>query len=151
MRYTEEVRDLFTTDNDYVLAHCISSDFAMGAGIAVKFTDMGVRDILMSNYPQKWENEGYCIPVGLQDRIVCNLITKEEYWHKPTYRSITESLTSMRDWIIAENKSGSVHALKIAMPMIGCGLDGLEWDEVSDIIQSVFADTDVEILVCKLK
>ena len=40
---------------------------------------------------------------------------------------------------------------KIAMPVIGCGLDRLEWCKVSEIIKEVFEDTDVEILVCKQK
>ena len=40
---------------------------------------------------------------------------------------------------------------KIAMPVIGCGLDRLDWSKVSDIIKDVFSDTDIEILVCKIK
>ena len=40
---------------------------------------------------------------------------------------------------------------KIAMPVIGCGLDRLEWCKVSEIIKEVFEGTDVEILVCKQK
>ena len=39
---------------------------------------------------------------------------------------------------------------KVAMPVIGCGLDKLEWYKVSGIIKEVFADTDIEILVCKV-
>jgi hypothetical protein len=35
------------------------------------------------------------------------------------------------------------------MPIIGCGLDRLQWDKVSEIIKDVFKDTDIEILVCK--
>ena len=33
--------------------------------------------------------------------------------------------------------------------MIGCGLDRLEWEKVSAIIQEVFSDTGMEILVCR--
>ena len=40
---------------------------------------------------------------------------------------------------------------KIAMPIIGCGLDRLEWNKVSQIIQDLFCDIDIEILVCKTK
>ena len=40
---------------------------------------------------------------------------------------------------------------KIAMPVIGCGLDRLEWSKVSEIIKEVFECTDIEILVCKQK
>jgi hypothetical protein len=37
MIYKEEIRDLFSVSEDYYLAHCISADFALGAGIAVEF------------------------------------------------------------------------------------------------------------------
>ena len=40
---------------------------------------------------------------------------------------------------------------KVAMPLIGCGLDRLEWDKVKTIIAQTFNDTDIEVLVCKLK
>lgn len=39
--------------------------------------------------------------------------------------------------------------IKIAMPIIGCGLDKLSWNKVSDIIKDVFMNTNMEILVCK--
>lgn len=34
MIYKEEKRDLFSVDDSYYIAHCISADFALGAGIA---------------------------------------------------------------------------------------------------------------------
>ena len=37
MIFKEEKRDLFTMPEDYALAHCISADFALGAGIAKEF------------------------------------------------------------------------------------------------------------------
>ena len=37
MTIKEEKRDLFTMPEDYALAHCISADFALGAGIAKEF------------------------------------------------------------------------------------------------------------------
>ena len=36
------------------------------------------------------------------------------------------------------------------MPKIGCGHEGLEWERVKEIIEEVFEDTDIEILVCSL-
>ena len=150
MVYKEEIRNLFTVPEDYVLVHCISSDFAMGAGIAVQFAKMGVKEKLIQNWPKKWDGHGYIIPVGLKDRIVINLITKERYWMKPTYQTLRESLEALKEWIISENKVPWTTPLKIAMPLIGCGLDKLQWYEVSWIIKDVFINTDVEILVCHL-
>ena len=37
MIYIEEYGDLFQVDKKYYLCHCISSDFALGKGIAVEF------------------------------------------------------------------------------------------------------------------
>ena len=37
MTIKEIKKDLFTMPNDYALAHCISADFALGAGIAKEF------------------------------------------------------------------------------------------------------------------
>lgn len=139
MFYKEELRDLFSVSNNYYLAHCISSDYALGAGIAVEFNKrFNMRKKLQEKRPSKWKY-GECI---LIERIL-NLITKEKYWHKPTYKSITEALTNMKEICLANNIN------KIAMPIIGCGLDRLKWEKVSEIIQQVFKDTDIEILVCK--
>jgi len=148
MNYREEKRDLFTVGNDYALAHCISSDFALGAGIALKFRQMGVADLLRTQYPNPLRRKsiGCCLITYLkdQDRYVFNLVTKERYFHKPTYANLRNSLLylkiSIRDMPID----------KIAMPLIGCGLDGLEWGKVSEIIKETFADTDLEILICYL-
>lgn len=65
---------------------------------------------------------------------------KEKYWHKPTLSTLRQALTCMK--ICGENSD------KIAMPRIGCGLDHLNWQDVEQIIRELFADTDVEILVC---
>lgn len=33
------------------------------------------------------------------------------------------------------------------MPRIGCGIDGLHWDKVSDLIKEVFGKENVEITI----
>jgi len=141
MIYTEEKRDLFTVPKDYYLAHCISSDFGMGAGIVVEFNkrfDMKNRLLKETKYHNVWTDNGYCLRI---DRVF-NLITKEKYWNKPTYRTIKEAIICMKDEAVRDNIS------KIAMPVIGCGLDKLKWNKVKDIILQAFTETDVEILVC---
>ena len=39
---------------------------------------------------------------------------------------------------------------KIAMPLIGCGIDGLDWKRVSLIVQDIFTDTEIDIWVCRI-
>lgn len=148
MTYKEEVRDLFSVSNDYYFAHCISADFGMGKGIVVEFNkrfDMKRR--LQNKYPDfinEWHHHRMSSNCLLEDRVF-NLITKERYFHKPTYDSLRGALKTMK-YLAIKNE-----VIKIAMPTIGAGLDRLAWSKVSAIIKEVFEDTDIEILVCKLK
>ena len=148
MIYKEEIRDLFSVPDDYCLAHCISADFAMGKGIVVEFNRrFDMKRILQRKYPGyidqyvKCKIGGDCI---LEGRIL-NLITKERYFHKPTLASMNTALQKMKD--ICERE----HINKIAMPTIGAGLDRLEWGDVAAQIKTVFENTEIEILICKLK
>ena len=139
-----EKRDLFTVPKDYILCHCISADFALGAGIAKKFAELGVRDRLIELYgPYKWVGEGRCLFTSATEWGEFNLVTKEKFWHKPTLLTLRQSLNFLKKHHISGDK--------IAMPKIGCGLDKLKWNDAEQIIKEVFADTDVEILVCDWK
>lgn len=40
---------------------------------------------------------------------------------------------------------------KLAIPRIGCGLDGLEWDKVKDQLHDVFGDVPFDIIVYTFK
>ena len=143
--YKEIKQDLFKVDDSYTLVHCIAADAAMGAGIAVQFARRFPR--MTSILRQSSLSVGTAMvffPNQDQDYTVINLITKERSWHKPTYQSFTESIQSMKDTV------ERYRIAKLAMPKIGCGLDGLNWDICRGIIQDEFADVDVEILVCYL-
>ena len=139
----EEKRDLFSVGSDYYLCHCISSDFALGAGIAKEFNKRGVKESLKTVYTPFWAYKGYCLYTKMDDfKGVFNLVTKRNYYDKPTYDTLRESLESMRIMIS--------DGMKIAMPLIGCGLDKLNWEKVKPLIYDTFKDKDVEILVCYL-
>ena len=139
MILNEVQRDLFSVPHGYYFAHCISGDFALGAGIAVKFNEL-------YNMRKKLKNTVDYIPDNCAILIdnVFNLVTKRKCYHKPTYASLRESLEDMIETI------ETLEIEKIAMPMIGCGLDKLDWDVVKEIIEDVFEDIDIEILVCYL-
>ena len=123
MIFKEVQQDLFTVPQGYYLAHCISGDYALGAGIAKKFANVG-RALLVDN--------------------VFNLVTKQRCFHKPTYDSLYDTLIDMRELC------ADFGITKLAMPLIGCGLDKLDWEQVKDVIDDVFNETDIEILICKL-
>lgn len=135
MFYEEKQEDLFNVPDSFYLAHCISRDCKMGAGIAVLFEQkFHMRQTLLA---QKRSNPD-CICVGR----VFNLITKERYWHKPTLESVREAVEKMKEIALQENIK------KIAMPRIASGLDRLNWVDVKAMIMDAFNDTDIHILVC---
>ena len=139
MVYREIYGDLFNVDSKYFLVHCISSDFALGKGIAVEFNKRYNMKAKLHN--QYLVNSDY--PISLMVDNVFNLVTKEKYWHEPTYKTLEGALLSMRQQI-------ELYQVKcIAMPTIGSGLDRLDWSRVSSMIQHIFSDLDIEILVVR--
>lgn len=139
MTIHEEQRDLFTVPQGYYLAHCISADFALGAGIAKKFDEVyNMKFKLFKNYDGYEYECGDCLVVDN----VFNLVTKPKCYHKPTYESLKEALKAMKEYVLYFDID------KIAMPHIASGLNRLQWDQVLEIIKEVFEDTDVDILIC---
>lgn len=144
MKYKEIIDDLFLYKTSHFLAHCISSDIsynslAMSSGIVVKFNDI---------YDMKNKIRAYTktskIKVGEAIVIdnVFNLVTKRFFFLGSSYKNIEKSIIEMKNYC----KSNNVK--KLAIPAIGCGIDGLKWGRVSEIIKNHFYDCSTEILVC---
>lgn len=145
MRFEEVTGNLFTAPQGYYLAHCISGDYALGAGIAKQFVDIyNMRFKLHKRFPipdgEKFDNVGCALLIDN----VFNLVTKPRFFHKPTCDSLYDTLVSMKE------QCEELDITKIAMPRIGCGLDKLQWDDVKEVIDDVFGDTDIEIVVYSL-
>ena len=130
--------DLFIAPTSSSLAHCISRDCKLGAGIAKIFRQRFGRVEELKSMELEVGGVG---PLLMGKRFIYNLVTKEHYWEKSTYDSLTLALISMKE-----------HALKhdveeISMPRIGCGLDRLKWEEVSVILDKVFKGVNIKITV----
>uniref|UniRef100_A0A8C9U6U1 O-acyl-ADP-ribose deacylase 1 n=1 Tax=Scleropages formosus TaxID=113540 RepID=A0A8C9U6U1_SCLFO len=130
--------DLFTCPPHEALAHCISEDCRMGAGIAVEFKKRfgGVEELKAQK-----KRTGECAVLKRDSRVVYYLVTKRKASQKPTYDSLRRSLEAMRVHCIQNGVTS------ISMPRIGCGLDRLDWRQVSVMVEEVFRDTGVSITV----
>ena len=139
MTFTIEKMDIFNVPQGYYLAHCISSDFALGAGIAKRFDEVyNMRYKLFRDY-----DEG-CVGEALLVDNVFNLVNKQYKYDDATYEELAASLTDMRETM------KYLAITKLAMPKIGCGRDGLEWAKVEEMIKLVFDGMDVQIMICEL-
>ena len=123
------------------LCHCVSRDLKMGKGIAVEFKKR------YGNVPELHRQNaaiGTAAVLQRDNAFVYYLITKERYFHKPTLAAVQQSCEWMRDHALEHNVKS------ICMPRIACGLDGLEWSTVRDMLCHVFCDSGIIIHVYTL-
>lgn len=133
--------DLFSTDSHYSLAHCVSKDLKMGKGIAKEFRNRFKNVSVLKNQNPEI---GSAIYLQTPTRFIFYLVTKERYFHLPTYESLTQALQSMKS--ICE--SNNIH--HISLPKIGCGLDGLSWERVYSILKELFPPSAYHIRIYTL-
>jgi hypothetical protein len=67
-------------------------------------------------------------------RLVFYLITKLKYNDKPTYDALRSTLIALRTHLYKSGTRG------LSIPRLGCGLDGLQWARVEEMLREVFAD-----------
>lgn len=144
MKIHEVVGNLFESNEKFALAHCVSADFAMNAGIAKTFkTKFGKVDGLHHLYNRQTKVGEICCK-NICNRWIFHLVTKKLYFKKPTYKDLNNCLQEMKTMMMSND-------LKfLAIPLLGCGLDRLSWSKVKSMIINVFFDTDIEIKVYKL-
>ncbi len=132
---SETKGDLFNDATN--LAHCVSADFKMGAGVAKIFSEkFGGRDELLQQSVSVGE-----VGVLVRDgRHIFYMVTKQRYFDKPTYESLSKCLRTLAK-VCLEKKITS-----LAMPRIGCGLDKLQWEKVRKILEDSFP-SDMKINV----
>ena len=111
--YQEVIGNVF--DSKDSIAHCVSANFEISAGIARQFKQKFPTkhpSNLDQSYTPLW-------PQWLPEtrRYLYHLVTKRKYFNKPTYSTLRASLERMRTH--AENNN----IPRISMPCIGTGLD----------------------------
>ena len=149
-----ETKDLLTVDRtQYVIAHCISADCGMGAGVVIPICKMHPE---LKSQCKEYSNSFNQKVVGKVFKftdsigIVYNLFSKQRVFHKAGvniaayqyHDQLRECLVSLKDQMILAGEKF------LAMPQIACGLDRCNWTDVSKIIEEVFEGTDIEILIC---
>jgi O-acetyl-ADP-ribose deacetylase (regulator of RNase III) len=139
----EKTGDLFESDAVY-LGHGVNVCGVMGAGIAKTFRE---------KYPHNYTNykaaceAGRLLPGGFMvvpersvDRdglvLITNLASQEKPGADASYNWLFGSLYSWASQAAEPNRL-RLYGGRIAIPEIGCGIGGLEWDKVKHIIETV--------------
>lgn len=88
---------------------------------------------------------GGCAYLKHHDRYIFYMVTKKYYNHKPYYYCVENSLKALLKLCQEFNIS------KLAMPMIATGLDKLDWELVSRIIDDVFSKSNITLTIYKFE
>jgi O-acetyl-ADP-ribose deacetylase (regulator of RNase III) len=136
MKLKEIKGDLFENDRE-CYCQCISADF--------KIVDdkTKAKDQLVKTYGdyKKWFKRDGAGAIVTHDPLVINLVTKLNYYDKPTYQTMDIALKQAADMCYG------LDIFELSMPKIGCGFDGLKWEKVKRLIEKNFDDLDILISV----
>lgn len=138
--------DLFTTDANIIM-HGVNCRGGFGSGVAKQMTE---------HYPEarvaylnKWKNHRWYLgqvqfvpqPDG---RIIANCATQLDYLPRgqchANYDAIEYAIARVLHYAKERNYT-------IAMPKIGAGLAGGDWNKIQKIINDVTGDTEVRVYV----
>lgn len=79
---------------------------------------------------------------------ILGLVTKERYWQKPSIQDMSKALESLAGYL---EGMCCDEPITLVMPTIGCGLDRLDWPEVSFLIHKHLGNIEnLNVEVCQL-
>ena len=144
MKMIEIDLNIMSAPQSYYLAQGILKDLNFSTGLPALFERMyGMKEKIEASYVDDYTDN---VDIELGEAIlvdnVFNLIVKENSYNKPDSDRLLDAIVNMRDQMDAKMIK------KLAIPKICCGRNGLEWDDVRSMFEFVFADSDVQILVC---
>ena len=130
--------DLFTTDAFY-LGHGVNCRGKMGAGIAKTFKEKF--PVNYDSYAKACQsmrlNPGEVFSIYENHRVILNMATQLEPGKDARYDAVFNSALVAAKKVADPNSYWKNMKRVIAIPEIGCGIGGLEWDKVERLISAV--------------
>nr|APG77656.1 hypothetical protein [Hubei virga-like virus 22] len=127
-----ELLEKLNSHDSLIVAHCVSSDFKMSAGIAKTFVSKfkTIKDQLcVTGVVPDLQIVQSRLDSNQQQYMIAHLITKNFYYEKPTLQCVRESIVMLFDEISTMSLIDT-----LVIPKLGCGLDKLIWADVRKII-----------------
>lgn len=127
---------------EFIIVHQVNCQGVMGAGVAkaIKHKYPNVYDFYKDKVKYATKSLlGDVQFVYVEDKIIVNLFSQEHYYPRNKQHTDYNALKKGFEEIKLSFKQD------IAMPKIGCGLGGGDWNTVSKIIEEVFDDRNVYI------
>lgn len=146
---TLEKGDIFATPGDHSFAHGVNCVGAMGKGVALQFKSEWPE--LLPAYQRHCKigalrPGGWFVwalrPKGTQCRLIYNIAVKD-HWEQPA------QLQWVLDGVSGMLQHASLVGVEtIVMPLLGCGLGGLDWKVVKPHLINICQDSPVHVRLC---
>ena len=138
--FTIVIGDLFAARSS--IAHCVSMDLAMSAGIAAEFRARFGRVDELAAQQVKVGDVGSLLIKQNPKEYGYYLISKENHAGKPALEDFRNAVESFVPMLVEH------HQRVVAMPKLGCGLDGLSIGKTLPILVEVFGQHDKSFVMC---
>ncbi len=129
---------LHPREGGITVAHCISEDLKLGAGVALKVRKK--YPSIIKHLRETKKTVGEVCMVKYKEDYIFNLITKKRFFEKPTYFNIFICLQNLRKLLL------NLELNTIRIPLIGCGLDKKKWLVVKYMISFIFKDSKLKVI-----
>lgn len=137
-----ELGDILTSPAQ-CLVNTVNCEGFMGKGIAYQFKE---------KFPENNKNYVKACKAGIfkigkilffkeQSKIIANFPTKDKWREKSQYFYIESGLQALKKGIIEKNIES------VAIPPLGCGNGGLEWNKVKQMIIDTFQELSVNVII----
>ena len=135
--------DMFATPYD-VLVNAVNCVGVMGKGLALTF-----RNKYPNNYTQyaqvcksKQLRPGQIFVTDINGQIIINAATKD-HWRDPSYEEwVINTIVHIATWLTLHPSVKT-----IAVPKLGCGLGGLDWNRIRPVMEEAFSDCPQDIYI----
>ena len=149
---TGNILELIGNAEEIAVVNPVNCVGVMGAGLAKAFKE-AMPPHYFSEYKyaceQKYLMLGHidrdCLYWNLNHYII-NFPTKNHWKDKSNLNYIVTALYELRE-LCDSGKPGSA-IFKVAVPKLGCGLGGLDWNDVKQVISKVFdEESPIEVII----
>lgn len=139
MKITYVEGNLMDVVGEKFVAHAISRDYTLGAGLAKQLNEKyNLSLALFRDYDSAYVGD------AVQTGNIFNLIVKDTYKEKVVEEDVFMTLCDLKEKIL------DLSIKEICMPRICCGHEKMDWQDIEDFLYDVFGATDVNIVVYDL-
>jgi O-acetyl-ADP-ribose deacetylase (regulator of RNase III) len=135
--------DLLQATED-IIAHGCNCVGGFGSGVAGQIAQKWpeVRNAYLKQHNSHGWQLGFVQYVDVDNKIIANCGTQKEYYPRGVCHADYDAIKTVMEEL---KKYAECYSLSVAIPKIGAGLAGGNWDTIEGIVQEAFGDYPVTV------